>query len=179
MKIDLKRSVKIVGELTMEKLDIFFEKATALTHQDSTAPITFFIASRGGSIDMGFTMYDALKSILRVPLYTVGIGNVHSMAILLLTMGEKRFLTPNTTLFFHEFLRTFDRDEHHACSSLLDIGKNLYARQKTYADIIAKATDGMSTSQVMRLMKKEYDMSAQEAVSLGFAEMIDEKFTFF
>lgn len=67
-------------------------------------PILLVINSKGGSVHDGLAIYDTMVLLRRAghTVNTLGIGEVFSMATVVLQGGEKRLITPSTYLMIHE-----------------------------------------------------------------------------
>jgi ATP-dependent protease ClpP protease subunit len=62
--------------------------------------IIVFINSTGGSVNNGLTIYDLFKS-LPCNITTVALGNCFSIATVIFSLGEKRFIGKNTKFLIH------------------------------------------------------------------------------
>lgn len=80
----------------------FILKSNILTQDNS--PLTVFVNSEGGYTTDGFSVVDTMATS-RLPIQTVGIGQVASMALLVLAAGHKgtRIITPNTEIMAHQY----------------------------------------------------------------------------
>lgn len=84
--------------------------------------LTFFINSEGGSTSDGFAVIDLMETS-RIPISTVGIGQIASMGVLMLSAGTPgyRVLTKNAEVMAHQFSGFF-AGKHH----------ELVAQQQSY-----------------------------------------------
>lgn len=111
------------GEVNMESARYaseFILKSNLLqTHLQN---LTFFINSEGGSTSDGFAVIDLMETS-RIPISTVGIGQIASMGVLLLSAGTPgyRVLTKNAEVMAHQFSGYF-AGKHH----------ELLAQQQSY-----------------------------------------------
>lgn len=75
--------------------------------------LTIIVNSHGGSCFAGFGLIDVIKGS-KLPVYTVGIGIIASMGLLLFMSGAKghRILTPNTMILSHQWSGAVWGKEH-------------------------------------------------------------------
>jgi ATP-dependent protease ClpP protease subunit len=101
------RSIHVVGELSEECAVCILPEVLKLKEQ-SNDPISVFIHSRGGFVDV----FEAIEAGLRVPGYdqdentdariiTVAVGDVSSAAANLLALGDYAIAYPNSRILFH------------------------------------------------------------------------------
>jgi ATP-dependent Clp protease protease subunit len=79
----------------------------------SNEPITMLVNTVGGECSEGFSVIDLMETS-RVPIATVGIGNVMSMGVLLLSGGSHglRTVTKNAEVMAHQFAGYFSGKQH-------------------------------------------------------------------
>lgn len=75
--------------------------------------LNLFINSPGGHVTDGFAIIDVMETS-RLPIQTVGIGLIASMALLILAAGTKgnRILTKNSAIMAHQFY-SYLEGKHH------------------------------------------------------------------
>ena len=128
---------------------------------DSKREITIYINSPGGSVTDGMAIYDYTRLISN-PIRTIGIGLCASMAAFLLsTLSNKRYVTKNCVLLYHQPLI------NHIGGQTSDI------------DIVAKRMVIMREKiNILENMNCLSDcwMSAQEALNYGLIDgIMDEE----
>lgn len=66
--------------------------------------LNIFINSEGGTTNDGFAIIDTIETS-RIPVHTIGMGLIASMALLILATGNKgtRTITRNTEIMAHQF----------------------------------------------------------------------------
>lgn len=91
-----------VTEISMKDAAIFVLKANQIF--SPSREITLFLNTLGGSCYDAFALID-LMEVSKLPIKTVGLGNIVSMGVLLLCAGTKgrRILTRNTQVMAHQF----------------------------------------------------------------------------
>lgn len=122
-----------------------------------------YINSEGGYVDVGFDIYDYLKS-LKVPITTHGIGMVASIATVIFMAGDERKLQAGCKFMIHlpsgEVSGT--ADEIGAYNEML----------KATEDRIIKfynQTTGLSTEAIKPLLRQETWLDSSDAFDLKFA----------
>jgi len=80
------------------------EKNSTVYSNKELKCIQIFINSPGGSLDSAFSVCDIISGS-RLPVYTVGVGQVASAALVIFMTGVKgkRILTPNTSILSHQW----------------------------------------------------------------------------
>ena len=170
-----KRVIFLMGPVSIHTptglaLEIFgseFEK-------DKEKPVWVVILSNGGDIYSGLATYDLLKSLGEkgVPVYTVGVGLVASVAVPILQAGTKRFCFPNTQIVIHQAsLHGLDGGE---VNMLDDEVKNSLKLNSRVLDIIC-ARSGVAKEQLINDTKKtDFLLNAEEAMKYGPHGLVDE-----
>lgn len=89
----------------------FVLKSNILFKDRST--LTLVLNTVGGECAEGFAVIDVMQTS-RIPVATVGVGNIMSMGVLLLSAGAKgyRSITKNTEVMAHQFAGYFHGKQH-------------------------------------------------------------------
>jgi len=89
----------------------FILKSNLVSKNLST--LTLVLNTVGGECGEGFAVIDVMDTS-RIPVATVGIGNIMSMGVLLLSAGQKgyRTITKNTEVMAHQFAGYFAGKQH-------------------------------------------------------------------
>jgi ATP-dependent Clp protease protease subunit len=79
--------------------------------------LTLYINSVGGDVAGGFGLIDIMQ-VSKLPIRTVGLGNIMSMGVLMLCAGAKgkRYMTKNTQVMAHQFSDHTDGKFHEIIS---------------------------------------------------------------
>ena len=64
-------------------------------------PIRLYIMSRGGDVDAGYALIDAIECS-ETPVYTINIGYEYSMAFMIGLAGHKRYAMSNARFLMHD-----------------------------------------------------------------------------
>ena len=121
-----------------------------------------FINSEGGYVDVGFDIYDYLKS-LNVPITTIGQGLVASIATVIFMAGDTRKLSNGTKFMIHlpSGLVGGTADEINQYSEMLKASENRMV--KFYTSIT-----GLTAEAITPLLKNETWIGSEDALSMGF-----------
>lgn len=97
------RIVFISGPIEEQMASIIIAELLYLEKESSTEPIQFYIMSPGGSIGPGLAIYDTIQYI-KAPVITIAMGNVASMASILLAGGApgRRYALPHADIMIHQ-----------------------------------------------------------------------------
>lgn len=148
----------IVGEQVT--LMSVIEQVKAVTEPTS---ILVNINSDGGEVDMGFDIYNYLRS-LKLPITTVAENSCCSIATVIFMAGDKRIVKENTMFMIHlPWGQTVGTAEE--ISSYAEMVQEAEDRLvKFYVDVTKNTKEA-----ILPLMKQETFLSIEQALALGFA----------
>lgn len=66
----------------------------------STEKIVLFVSSSGGELGLATAFYHWVR-FAKIPLITVGMGEVCSSGVLIYLAGKERYILPNANFYFH------------------------------------------------------------------------------
>lgn len=121
------------------------------------------IMSPGGSVLEGLAIYDALRASDK-KIKTSALGMAASIASIIFMAGDEREVSDNAEIMVHNASVVTGGNKH----TLKDAIETLDGMDKKLIDIYTSRT-GLSVDEVSSLLDKETFMSADEAVSKGFA----------
>lgn len=103
----------IFGEVTEDSMRDAAEFVLKANQLFVNRDISLFVNTIGGSCYDGFALID-LMEISRLPIKTVGLGNIVSMGVLILCAGAKgkRIMTRNTQVMAHQFSSSVEGKFH-------------------------------------------------------------------
>ena len=123
------------------------------------------IESNGGNVNVGYDIYDYLKS-LRVPITTEAIGMVASIATIIFLAGDERVMLPGSSLMIHNpWLKAQGGFE---ANDLIALGTDMKKREDKMVKFYSKHT-GNTKEAISPLMRDETSITPDEAIELGFA----------
>lgn len=166
------KTIFLTGEITEEKKDRFIKNLHIL---DSTSGrITVKLSSEGGCVVEGLAIYDAIrycKNYVRV----IGIGEVASMATIILQAGDERMLYRNSYLMIHEGESGTKgrRGDRKAWDGLLNHLEKVST--DIYLDKIKQKKPRFDLKKLDKLMEYDRIMLPKEALDFGLADTIIEE----
>lgn len=138
--------------------------------------IHYKVNSGGGSVYDGWDIHNELKSSGK-KLTAIGEGIVGSIATIIFMSAkpENRKLIKGTKFFVHHPYWLPDESQPMRANELLSLGKDLKVEQDKILNFYAKETK-TSASDLHPFLEKETDLTAENAVKMGFAnEIIEEE----
>ena len=141
-----------------------------LASQDSSADISIYLNTPGGSVSAGLGIYDTMQ-LIEPPVATICTGMAATMGAVLLCAGEagKRSALPHSRVMIHQPLGGASgqaSDIEIAAREILKIKEELY-------NILAHHT-GKTVAQITADGDRDHWMTSSEALEYG---MIDEILT--
>jgi ATP-dependent Clp protease, protease subunit len=158
------RIIQITGEMNYEALASFAESFRELDAKSGT--ITVSLTSGGGAVDVGLAMYDLIRTS-KNPVITLGMGEVASMAVLVLQAGDWRLVTEGSGLMVHDGSIHLETSTLKA-KSMMDQTMRLH---RQYCLLIAKRT-GLSEKTVTDMASQEFFMTSHKAYEYGLVDDI-------
>lgn len=167
------RTIEWLGGVNYENLEKVLGKMKELISENSSEEIQLMVNSYGGATGIGMSFYDAVNSVLKPKLTTIGSGDVDSSGVIIFLAGEKRYLTKNTTLLFHLAGRTFGTEKRFSTHDMENMLKEDKLKDYQYACVVSDATRGHhSPEKILEMMSRNTVLTADEAVSMGLAHRV-------
>lgn len=124
------------------------------------------IDSPGGAVDVGYSIYNYLKS-LKGKVTTIGRSQVASISSIIFLAGEVRLIEDDAKLMIHNPWLSLDGFTGDA-DAIHDIALGMRETEDKMIDTYFKVT-GITREAIDPLMKSETYMTADKAIELGFA----------
>jgi len=138
--------------------------------QPEAESFTVYINSRGGRVDVGFDIYNYLKS-LTVPVNTIGVNMVASIATVIFMAGETRKLRKGT-----EFMIHLPHGMAKGTSEQIEMySTELKKVEKKMVDFYTKAT-GLTAEAIEPLLRNETFIEPETALALNIVTEVDVEF---
>lgn len=137
---------------------------------DRNEPIKIVVNSYGGDVYEALSLFDAINLI---PNKTIGlgIGIIASGASLVLAACVERYLTCNSFIMIHEVSSNLDGKHTDQKNEIIHQEKILDRMCGIYSKTL-----NISANKIKELLKKDYYMSSDEALNIGFIKkVIDDK----
>jgi len=129
-------------------------------------PIYLHINSGGGCLFSCMSIIDTIKNS-KVPVYTIGEGQIASAASIMLLSGKKRFMTENSFILIHE-LRTYVSGTFSNLEDDYENSKLLMKKMIKYY----KKNSKIPESVLQTLLKKDLYIEAKKAKKYGLIDKI-------
>jgi len=134
--------------------------------------LTLFINSHGGEVGSGFALIDVMAGS-KIPIRTVGIGNLGSMGLTIFIAGHKgkRILTPNTSILCHQWAGWLDGKEHELFAA---VKHHELLRDKMIKHY--RKHTGLTEQEVKEYLFPPHDvwLTAAEAKSYGLCDVVKQ-----
>lgn len=167
------RMVEYLGMVNYATTERVLEEIRDLVREDETKEISLLVTCAGGPSGTAMGFYDAIRSVIKPKLTTIGSGDVDSSGIILFLAGDTRYVTKNTTLLFHMAGSSFEGNKRYTASEIDAILREYRLKDFQYASIVSERSSGRLTSeQVLSMMEKNTILTPPELVSYGLADAI-------
>jgi len=135
-------------------------------YEDTYNPIYLHINSGGGCLFSCMAIVDTIKNC-KVPVYTIGEGQIASASSILLLAGKKRFMTENSFILIHE-LRTYVSGTFSNLEDDYENSKLLMKKMIKYY----KKRSLIPEKVLQTLLKKDIYIEAKKSKKYGFIDKI-------
>lgn len=132
--------------------------------------LTLYINSGGGDLYNSFALIDIMLTS-KIPVYTVGIGNVMSAAALILACGTKghRYVAKHTGIMIHQFYSDMEGKEHELESAMQELR---YCKQRVSDLLVNHCGINEKTAKDKLLQPSDVWLTAEEAIKIKLADKI-------
>jgi ATP-dependent protease ClpP protease subunit len=122
-----------------------------------------YINSEGGYVDVGFDIHDYLRS-LKLPIKTIGVGLVASIATVIFMAGDERVLKEGTQFMIHLPSGAVEGNSE-------EIAYYNQLMQDTQNRLVKFYTNSLSLTEeaIIPLLRNETWLNSEKAFDLGFA----------
>ncbi len=162
--------VRLYGEITAASALTAIEGLLCHDQDPEAGPVRLYISSPGGCVVNGFAVIDAMKH-LRVPVQTVGIGMVASMAAIVFASGTPghRYLLPHARFMLHQV-----RGTAQGLTAALRSHAALQGGFEHEIESVLAVCTRKSRAGVRRLLQREEFLAPPDVVALGLADHVLE-----
>jgi ATP-dependent Clp protease protease subunit len=162
------RIVFLGSEVNDESANRITGQLLLLAAEDSSADITFYINSPGGSVTAGLAIYDTMQ-LIEPDVATWGIGLVASMGQFLLSSGTpgKRYALPNARILMHQPSAGVG-----GTATDIAIQAEVFGKMKRLVAELTAAQTGQTVDRVTADSDRDRWFTAPEALEYGFVDHI-------
>lgn len=167
--LDVKnRVLRLHGKIVDTEGAIQLSDLIYMNSKSKKDPIHCYISSYGGSVHGGLALVD-LFHYIEAPIYTYCLGHCMSMGAILLSQGTPghRHAFKHSTIMIHEV-------SSGTMGTVTDMEvdtKESKRLNRLLAELLSKST-GKSISRVQRDIKKDFFLSAKDALEYGIVDKI-------
>lgn len=133
---------------------------------DERQPITIFLNTGGGQLDIGLTLCNVMKKSV-TPIHVVALGTAASMGSLILMAGKKRYAYEYTDILIHDG----SMNVGGTTSQVKDLMKFQEEKEKQIKEFILNNTK-ITSEKYDEMFRKEWWMTAQTALEYGIIDEI-------
>jgi len=166
------RVILLEGEVHDSMANLIVAQLLFLESEDSSADISLYINSPGGSVTAGMAIYDTMQFV-KPDIRTIVMGQACSMGSLLAQAGapEKRFILPNARHMIHQpsgGARGQATDMEIQVREILEMKRNL-------TNIYVKHNSkGKTFDELVADMERDRFMSSYQALDYGLVDQVIE-----
>jgi ATP-dependent protease ClpP protease subunit len=170
------RIVEYFGTVNYATSERILGKIKDLIIESRQEEICMLVTSTGGPTGTAMSFYDAIRYVIKPNLITIAAGDVDSSGILIFLAGDKRYVTPHTTLLLHLAGRTFDGGTRFTAHEIEAMLREDKLKDLHYASVVAERSGGhLTTEKVLQLMERNTLLTPPELVSWGLADSIVDR----
>lgn len=162
-------SDEITSTNTSDAIEFILER-NLVEKKNRLENITLIVNSPGGEVTSAFALIDIMQGS-RIPVHTLGLGQISSAGLLIFMAGKKGFrtVTPNTSILSHQYSWGSQGKEHE----LVAIVKEFTLTGKRMLNHYMKCT-GMTEKKVKEILMPSSDvyLDGNEAVKYNIADRV-------
>jgi|SRR5210317_1661553 ATP-dependent Clp protease protease subunit len=177
------RVIMLNGQVEEYMANLVVSQLLFLESEDQDADITLYINSPGGSVTAGLAIYDTMQYI-KPDVVTVVMGQAASMGSFLAQAGAsgKRFVLPESRTMIHRVSSgtrgtggSVHVQELEMEDNIRHLQESKRLNQRLTELYVRHNTAGKTYDELFDTMKFDTFLSAQEAVTNGFADRVIDK----
>ena len=177
------RVIMLNGQVEENMANLVVSQLLFLESEDQDADITVYINSPGGSVTAGLAIYDTMQYI-KPDVVTVVMGQAASMGSFLAQAGApgKRFVLPESRTMIHRVSSgtrgtggSVHVQELEMEDNIRHLQESKRLNQRLTELYVRHNTAGKTYDELFDTMKFDTFLSAQEAVTNGFADRVIDK----
>jgi len=140
------------------------------TQTDKPEHLTLYLNSGGGDLYNSFALIDIMQTS-KIPVYTVGIGNIMSAAALIFACGAKghRYIAKHTGIMMHQFYSDMEGKEHELVAAMKELE---FCRERVSDLLVNHCGINEKTAKEKLLQPSDVWLTAEEAIKIKLADKI-------
>lgn len=164
-----RRELSVTGAIDAAMAFDICQQLLQLEHDDTSAEVTLYVASPGGSVSAGLAIVDTMRTIA-CPVRTVCLDTAASMGAIIFVCGDRREMFPHAELMIHDPLI---QNVSGSALSVQETSRRLMRRRSTLSQILVDHSN-LPIERVEELTSKDTYLTAEEALEKGFTDAIVE-----
>lgn len=167
--LEVPNSFYVDGEFNIPNRRIFCETLDQLAQLNPKSKISFFITSRGGSVDELSLMIDEMdkvRELYGVKIAAIGKGYVYSAGAMLFALADERYSLPNTNYMIHDMSADFGPQTLREYRHDLIMGR----RQQRFIERRMMRSMKKTLPEIRSLWQKY--LSEEQAMKVGLVDAI-------
>ncbi len=165
--VDEKSSMSDIGCIESRSTSIAMRALHIL--EEVNKPIEFYISSYGGDVEAALGLCDMMLQT-KCKIVGYGYGKVMSAATMLYAACDERYAYPNTSFMFHGMSFSLDNGKIHDQQDYIKECQ----RQEDLCNQLMQDCTSIPKDFWDKICKKDFYLSAQDAVKLGYVDAIVE-----
>lgn len=158
--------ILLTGEINDMMAEIVVAQLLYLDSLGKEEPVHIYINSPGGSVTAGLAILDTMK-LIKSKVCTYCIGLAASMASVLLSSGDRRYIVPHAEVMIHQPLGGTKGQ-----ATDIEIAAKHISRTKGILNTIIAENCKRPYDEVSQDMERDNWKSAEEAVAYGLVDKI-------
>jgi ATP-dependent Clp protease protease subunit len=160
------RTIMLTGEVDQDMYETLIMGLTLITNSKGGVKETIKIElnSEGGCWYSGVAIYDRIKSC-KAPVDVLVSGSAMSMGSVILQSGDRRLITPNSTVMVHDGSESMDGSPENILAWAKHSKETCDRMYKIYSE-----ASGKTVAFWRKRCKKDFILTAEQAIKLGLAD---------
>lgn len=160
------RIVMIFDVIDENSAQLAISQLLYLDSIDHEKPIMVYINSPGGSVVDGLAIIDTFE-LIQAPVQTVCVGMAASMAAVILSCGDNRYMTKNSECMVHQVLS----GAYGQCTDLQIHAENVLKTNARLMKILAN-NSLLTVEEMTEICDRDHYMTAEETLEIGLIDGI-------
>lgn len=161
-----RRIIFLEGDISAESANEFLKKLLLLS-LDNADPIKVIVSSKGGDVDSGLMIIDAIRSS-DISIETYCLDRAYSMGAAIFLAGTGgRFMFPHSKLMLHQpYVKEMKGgDTKH----LISMYESLLAKTKEFDKLISELTN-QPVDEIEYALSFDHYFNPEDAIAFGFSD---------